>query len=258
MLFKPAFAAALVTAAFSVHAQVKIVDSQPMGSNERRSAAVPAASTPEVDRQVELYYQLQVLQQEVLELRGLMEEQAYELRRLKQQRLDDYLDLDRRISQLSESGQGSASDTAPTEQARPQPAQDQAPEESVGPNPSDELASYRKAVDLVLNQRDFAGGIEAMQAYLEEFPSGHYAGNAQYWIGQIHLQQEELEQSEEWFSRLIKDFPSHQKAPEAKFKLGRVYHLMEQPERAQALLKEVADSGDAAAVLAQEYLKQHF
>lgn len=259
-MLKPTFAAVLVTAAFSVHAQVKIVDSQPMGTNERRSAAVPAAAAPEVDRQVELYYQLQVLQQEVLELRGLMEEQAHELRRLKQQRLDDYLDLDRRISQMTQSGQGAISGAVPTPQARPQPQPErqQAATEAVGPNPRDELASYRKAVDLVLNQRDFSGGIEAMKGYLEEYPRGHYAGNAQYWIGQIHLQQEELELSKEWFSRLIKEFPSHQKTQEAKFKLGRVYHLMEQPERAQTLLKEVASSGDAAAVLAQEYLKQHF
>ena len=46
-------------------------------------------------------YQIQQLQQEVLELRGLLEEVSFELKRLKQQRLDDYLDLDKRLGELS-------------------------------------------------------------------------------------------------------------------------------------------------------------
>lgn len=258
-MWKPALAAVIMTAAFSVHAQVKIVDSKPMGAQEQRASASRAAAVPDVDRQVELYYQLQVLQQEVLELRGLMEEQAYELRRLKQQRLDDYLDLDRRLSQLAQPGQQAPPGAASALRPQPEtvaPRTEDLPDP--GPSPSDELASYRTAVDLVLNQRDFDGGLEAMKAYLDEFPRGHYAGNAQYWLGQIYLQQNELENSERWFSQLIRDFPSHQKTQEAKFKLGRVYHLMEDPERARNLLEEVANSGDAAAALAQDYLKQHF
>jgi hypothetical protein len=47
----------------------------------------------------ELYYQMQLLQQEVMELRGRLEEQTYELRQLKQQSLERYVDMDRRVSQ---------------------------------------------------------------------------------------------------------------------------------------------------------------
>lgn len=54
---------------------------------------------------------MQLLQQEVLQLRGMVEEQAHELKRLKQQRLDDYLDLDRRLSKV---GQGDFTGTKTT------------------------------------------------------------------------------------------------------------------------------------------------
>ena len=48
----------------------------------------------------ELFYQLQLLQDEVMKLRGIVEEQGEQLRQLRQQRLDDYISLDKRIGAL--------------------------------------------------------------------------------------------------------------------------------------------------------------
>ena len=45
-----------------------------------------------------LFAQLQMLQEELRELRGQLEEQAHQLRRLEQQQKDNYLDLDGRLS----------------------------------------------------------------------------------------------------------------------------------------------------------------
>ena len=44
------------------------------------------------------YNQSQMMQNEVRELRGLVEQLSYELQRVKQRQMDDYLDLDRRLS----------------------------------------------------------------------------------------------------------------------------------------------------------------
>ena len=46
------------------------------------------------------YNQSQMMQNEVRELRGLVEQLSYELQRVKQRQMDDYLDLDRRLSAL--------------------------------------------------------------------------------------------------------------------------------------------------------------
>ena len=45
-----------------------------------------------------LFYQIQQLQQEVMRLNGKVEEQANELRKVKEQSLERYVDLDKRLS----------------------------------------------------------------------------------------------------------------------------------------------------------------
>ena len=102
MLWQPVSAAILLLAASAGIAQVQIVESQPVGgkSTSQKTGQKAPASAADAGAQAELYYQLQLLQQEVQELRGLVEQQSFELRQLKQQRMDDYLDLDRRRSIL--------------------------------------------------------------------------------------------------------------------------------------------------------------
>ena len=72
--------------------------------------------------QAELYRQLQQLRQEVMSLRGTVEQQGHQLRQLKQQSLDRYLDVDRRLSAMSgtapSSPLGSSSDD-PAAMAKP-------------------------------------------------------------------------------------------------------------------------------------------
>lgn len=257
--------AILGMAVTNVFAQARIVESEPVtrSRTSAQSSSVPASSrstgaTPSADAgQAELYYQVQLLQQEVQTLRGLIEQQAYELKRLQQQRLEDYLDLDRRIGQLRDSGISASSAQQPAGLDSPSPAD--AEVETIGSSASgDELASYRAAIDLVLNQRDFDGGIGALNAYLKKFPRGHYVPNAQYWLGQIYLQKKDLAQSKDWFALMIKEYPAHQKTPEAKFKLGMVYHLLGDEAQAKKLLQEVVAQNAAASGLAEDYLKQNF
>lgn len=251
MLRKSVSAAILLMVASSGIAQVQIVESQPIGGKStiqnRPAAAVDSGA------QSELYYQLQLLQQEVQELRGLVEQQSFELRQLKQQRMDDYLDLDRRLSQASGSSgvnAGAASSVSPqhnpTEIAPPDTAQ------------ADELAAYRGAIDMILKQKDFDGGAVALQKYLQDFPSGHYTANALYWLGQIYLQKNDVSQSQKWFKQMIDNYPTHQKTPEAKLKLAKIYHTQGDMAQARKLLEEVASSGSPAATLAKEFLQQNF
>ena len=56
--------------------------------------AAPAASGPNLGN---LVLQIQQLQQDVMRLNGIVEEQAHELRKLKEQSLERYVDLDKRL-----------------------------------------------------------------------------------------------------------------------------------------------------------------
>ena len=64
-----------------------------------------------------LFYQLQLLQQEVQELRGQLEEQQYLLQRLQKGQQDQYLDLDQRLAALAAGQPQPAPQTADSQTA---------------------------------------------------------------------------------------------------------------------------------------------
>ncbi len=102
------FTASLWAAVFfvfapSVFAQVQVVES-PAIRGPGQQVQQTQAPTTNPDQLVEIFYQMQQLQQQVQVLTGMVEEANYELKRLKQQQLDDYVDLDRRVSELSQGG----------------------------------------------------------------------------------------------------------------------------------------------------------
>ena len=241
-------------AAFSVNAQVEVEDRSPVGSSvppPLPPIEASRSSAPSSNQTAEMYYQFQVLQQEVQTLRGLVEQQAHELKRLKQQRLDDYLELDRRLSAL---GQGQAQVVPESTGATGETAS-RAPASAA---PGDELKHYRSAIDLVLKKQQYDEAVVKLQEHLQLFPQSRYAGNAVYWLGEIYFLKSDLEQSRQWFVQLLGDYPDHRKVPDGKFKLGKVYHLLGDGEKAQSLLNEVAASNSDAARLAKAYLREHF
>lgn len=264
------------THALSVSAQVEVVEleipsTRELQNSDQQSVSEPAAqytpraAKPSPASMTDFYFQLQTLQQEVQELRGLVEEQNFQLKKLKQQRLDDYLDLDRRVSSLNQAGpsvptarvpstsNGIASNVIDSNVI----ASSTVPEQAAL-NPQEELTLYRSGIDAVLKQRDYDLGLKQFDAYLKAYPVGIYAANAKYWMGQVYLQREDLENSALWFRDLINYHPAHQKTPEAQFKLGKILHLQGDLTNAQKQLKAVVASGSSAAKLAQDYLNKHF
>jgi len=200
---------------------------------------------------------MQLLQQEVQTLRGLVEEQAHELKRLKQQRLDDYIDLDRRISQLS--GSVSTDSTSPSYSSATNASGSSrsggAAQLSATP---DEAKLYREAVNLLLKEKDYEQALTSLQSYLTQFPTGRYAANAYYWLGEIYLIKQMNGEAQQWFERLLVEFPSHSKVDDAKFKLAKAYDLDGNKAKARPLLETVAQGNSNAARLAASYLKRYY
>lgn len=272
--------AAVFFCASGAVAQVEVVESQnrllrdssspvKVQAQSAPQLSVPTASAPQSQSSAQpptssssdLFYQLQTLQQEIQELRGLVEEQDYEIKRLKQQRLDDYVNLDRRLSELS--GQAVSTDEQATTKPPLSSDGEAATSSQIQPSsPStaqpDEMQRYRNAIDLVLKQKDYAQAVIAFNEYLKDYPNGRYAANSQYWMGEIALLNDELEQAREWFSRILSEFPSHRKIPDATFKLGVVYHKLGNPDRARELLERVASGDSNTASIANRYLTDSF
>lgn len=243
MMYRILVAAIFSIAASLVLAQAEVVDRKiPAANSSAARSVAPANNT------AQLYYQLQVLEQEVLQLRGLVERQTFEIKKLKQQRLDDYLDLDRRVSQLS---QGANTVSTPGVNS-----QTVARASSTRSSP-DEMKHYRSAMNLVLKEQRYDAAIIALKKHLQDFPQGRFTVNAKYWLGEVYLEKKQLEEARQWFSRVLDEHPQHNKVPDTQYKLGVVYHLLGDNESAKRLLEKVSKSSSNAARLAMTYLNEN-
>lgn len=266
---KSLLAAVSFTAASFVFAQAEVEDRVIQNSSEQQAesaqlgASVSAEPTQAANPSAsgEMFYQMQVMQQELLELRGLVEQQTHQIKLLKQQRLDDYVNLDRRIGALSGAGSSAVASTSASGSANPAgtaSATNNVATAQVSRSPAEEIAHYKSATKLVLADKNYDAGIARLQEHLKLYPQGRYAGNAQYWLGEVFLAQAKLEESRQWFEKLLTDFPLHAKVADAKYKLGTVYHQLGNDAQAKPLLQEVSLNGGNAAKLASDYLKANF
>jgi len=243
------------------------VNSAPAGGGFDQPASAPPARSQAPGggggNVGQLLLQVQQLQQEVMRLNGTVEEQAYELRTLKEQNLERYVDLDRRVSALT--GGGTA--TAGAGAAMSATAGDSTPTASTGAarvnEQPGEAEAYRSAYALVRSQQ-FDQAVDAFRQFLRKYPSGRYAPNAHYWLGELYLvvQPADLESSRQAFSLLIDQYPDNAKAPDALYKLGQVHFRKGNREKAREYLDRVVSeyggSNNAAAKLAQDFIDENY
>lgn len=242
-MLKNLIAVALIASAPVLQAQVRVVESSPQGFGSGvAQSGMPASAESDV------YSQIRSLQEEIATLRGLVEEQSYELKQLKQLQLDNYMDLDRRLS-------GGANSVAPAASVEPLPVK--SPSRAVVADNASEADVYKAAYDL-LNQKDFAGAESAFKDHLTRFPSGDFASNSHYWLGKIAMLKKDYPQAKTWFTDLIANFPAAAKVPDAQLDLGKVYFLMGDKVKAKSLLSQLAAGNTDAARLASKFISDNF
>lgn len=253
-----AVAAASLCLSANTLAQAQVVDSKPIVDN--RTPSIGQNSSPiqadTANSQAQVFYQLQQLQQEVLQLRGLVEEQAFELKRLKQQRMDDYLDLDRRISGVSSTAPRAGSLAKPN--VAPSKAAVAATPAGAASTGGSEVLDYRKAIDLVLYKQDYDQGERLLLQHISDYPNSKFLPNCQYWLGQIYLIKKDYEQAKQRFLIVKGKFPQHDKHIDAVFKLGKAYHLLGDNANAMPYLQQAAEDKGSVGNLAKNYLANNF
>lgn len=216
--------------------------------------------TAPVSAQGELFMQLQQMQEEVARLRGMVEEQQNEIQRLKQEGLERYQDLDRRIAGGA-TGAATAPDSAATgavnASGTPTPPANPAPVSNEPGDPAKEKLYYDAAFDLI-KAKDFDRASQAFAAFLRKYPSSQYAGNAQYWLGEVNLAKGDLQGAGQAFARVSQTYPSHAKVPDSLYKLADVEQRLGNGDKAKGILQQVVAQfpGSSAAQLAQRDLQR--
>jgi tol-pal system protein YbgF len=216
-------------------------------SDEKPLAHDEPTSSNSTKSRVELLDQVQGMQQDIQELRGQLEVQSHDLKVLKDQQLAYYKDLDARLHQappatnsvkplpateLSNNQVSIPGGAQPAMQiggaVNPAPSNAHTSSSASGSfaatpasnsNPAEEQISYMAAYELV-NNKQFDEAINAMQAFVKQYPNGGYTANAQYWLGELYMVKQNYPEAIEHFNIVLNQYPSSSKAAASLLKVG--------------------------------------
>ena len=243
---------AVVAAVFVVMAAAPVEEARPV-----QSPADP--ETGDAGRAAgigTLFYQLQMLQDEVRRLQGIVEEQNYRIERLVREQRERYIELDQRLLALR-----------PDAAQPPGEGEPDGPGGSASPVPgaaSVQGEAYNRAYAVMAEARrlppseratQYQRALTMFEAVIQDHPDGEYTPNAYYWIGELYLAMDVLEDARQAFAQVTNLYADHAKMPDALYKLGVTYHRLGDIARALQYLDRVADGypGSAQAGLARSY-----
>ncbi|GAA6135266.1 cell division protein CpoB [Oceaniserpentilla sp. 4NH20-0058] len=186
-----------------------------------------------------LFSDIEMLKQEIQTLRSTIEEQGYELNKLKTEQKERYLDLDRRMSQLvKQGGQNPTSEP---------------------PRSGDGQVAYDEAFGL-MKSRKLPEAAVAFKKFLQSYPNSSLVVNGYYWLGQIYYNQGDLDEARKAFTIVVNQYPEHQKSADSAYKLGVVLHRLGDTAQSKTFLQQVVKQypDSASARFASKYLKDNF
>ena len=284
---------------------------------------------------VELVKQVESLQQEVRQLHGDLENQAFTIEQLRKSQRETYSDTDRRLSAMEQSRTGGAAaepplaiTETPTDVAVAGKPSDQSIAVDIEPTPrgpylnspppaagipgsagainagatvvvnpraappaaapavvaptqptappavalaraaspartglrtdsAESETAYRDAFGM-LKAGQYEQSITAFNNYLQQYPAGQYADNAQFWLGEGYYVLRQYEPAIAQYQKLVVGYPDSLKQSQAMLKIGYSYDKLGQQEQAASVLLQLKQKfpGSAAARLADEQLQR--
>lgn len=125
------------------------------------------------------------------------------------------------------------------------------------PNVAEEQQIYQTAYDLI-KAKKYNEAISALQRMLQKYPTGQFAANAHYWLGELFGLLGKNAQSAVEFSQIVKNYPDSPKVSDAQLKLGLIFAGQFKWTDAKNAFKKVINRypGTASARLAAEQLRQ--
>ena len=220
-----------------------------------------------------LLEQNQQLRTELQALRGLVEEQRFELRKLQRDSLNRYTSNDDRLSALERGLPNTSSvsvseiSTPPSNNSQLEASRNLSIREdsfakiesednvisetsvltdsqtvnrrgSLQPAVLSEQQLYQMAYDSVINS-DFERSIAEFDQYMSVYPSGRFVTNAHYWKGQAYLYLERYSEAKESYEIILNLYEDSAKLADAMYGLGLAYQGLGNLTQARQLLNEI-------------------
>ncbi|MCP3674929.1 MAG: tol-pal system protein YbgF [Gammaproteobacteria bacterium] len=227
--------AAEVTRSLSLEDRVRILEQQLSSANRMRA---------------ESQFEITNLQNEVRALRGLVEEQGYQLQQIITRQREFYRDIDQRMGQINNS------DT---------PVNVTVPKETISDNQNSSIsdvvindkpvaisesnedlvvtttvpivddtqirAEYDQIFPLVRGKR-YDDAIAGYQQFIAKYPDSIFVANSRYWLAQIYSVQGRTDESEREYLNVAQQYATSPKAPDAWLKLGKLYETKGESDKA--------------------------
>jgi len=116
----------------------------------------------------------------------------------------------------------------------------------------DPRTDYNEAYSLAVNG-DYAGAEAGFRTFLENYPDDQLSANAQYWLGESLLAQQNYREAADAFLKTYTDHPGTAKSPDSLLKLGVSLRGLGEAEAACATFSELLNKfpNAASAVLTQ-------
>ena len=275
----------LLSACSSVYAELPaVIDHSSYPPSAAPTNSVNASSSTTL---YELMGRLDQLQAEVQQLTGKVDEQAYRIEELKKHQSTMYSDFDERLQSMESKASGVAAaspveavgtggvaakavespapttpaavPTPPVQESAPadKPALAPKPQADAVPVPAPEKQAYYQAYDELRNGHTNQS-IEQFNAYLSKYPTGIYANNAQYWLGEAYRVSQDNSAAHKAFNDVIEKYPDSAKVPDAILKLGYIEVELKNLAKAREYLTRVTTDypkSPAAALAAKKLLK---
>lgn len=182
--------------------------------------------------QVNVQRQLDEIQNEVNELRGVTELHSHQLSQVIERQRDLYQELERRVTQALASSKEPIVATPNNSDV-----------EAVVNYSSDltENEAYDHAVNMVLKEKRYDQAIPEFKAFVAKYPKSNYVSNSHYWIGQLLFQKGNIDEAKDEFNKVVKNHLNSDKRPDAILKLALLEEKQKNLSQAQILYKKVID-----------------
>ena len=190
--------------------------------------------------------QVQTLQQQIAELKGVIEEQIHQINSLKEKQKLLYVDIDSRLAELetnntnpnntttsNTSNAGNSSNLGTTNSTN-QPLTvevDEGYNGGVTTQSIEEpvLTSDEDEYDIAfahLRAGRFLESARAFEDFIQKYPNNDLTDNAYYWLGESYYVKRQYPQALAAFQTLTEKFPTSSKAADSLLKIGYSYYAV--------------------------------
>ncbi|MDX2368970.1 MAG: tol-pal system protein YbgF [Colwellia sp.] len=179
--------------------------------------------------QVNIQRQLDDLQTQVNDLRGVTELHTHQLSQVLERQRELYQELDRRVSEALK----------PTVQAPNATVIDPTMMSKTYSNDLPENEAYDKALNLVLKDKRYEQAIPEFRHFNQTYPQSTYAPNAHYWVGQLLFNKGNLNEAEKEFDIVVQQYKDSSKRADALLKLAMVAEQKKSNNKAVKLYRQL-------------------